>query len=249
MSGCPEGMMPAPGGGCINAPIKNNSNSTMGGPHGGGVSRGRRANLDMALPIQRRTRKKGGRTIPVVKKYPHGGMHANPQSVGGRRNRPIRHSHAHNHPHGMNDHLSPATPFECPITCQDLTNEECNSIQSCNLMSASPHPCNGNLSVGDCMIITGAGSQGMKRGGRTKPRRKFNTGGHTHGGVQFTNWAGGTNNNNVEWHQHSIPAISASAGVHQHPQSLPPRPPRPRRGGMGGMKKGGKITHKLRRRR
>ena len=45
MGSCPDGMMPAPGGGCMN------HNPT----HGGGM-------------------KKGGRTRPVAK-YPHGGSH------------------------------------------------------------------------------------------------------------------------------------------------------------------------------
>ena len=50
MSGCPEGMMPAPGGGCINAPIKNNL--TMGSSY-----------------------KRGGRPKPISK-FEHGGPHA-----------------------------------------------------------------------------------------------------------------------------------------------------------------------------
>ena len=88
----------------------------------------------------------------------------------------------------------------------------------------------------------------MARGGRTRqaPRkmarggRKFQTGGHTHGDYQTVGMSGDPGGN----HQHWVTSASASLGPHQHPRGLPPR-----QGSVipGGHRRGGKVTHKLRR--
>ena len=99
----------------------------------------------------------------------------------------------------------------------------------------SSNPCPPGMHMmpdGSCMEGEYHGApngNGYRRGGRTRPRpkparRRFNTGGHTHiipGSLGYTGpSAGGPG------HTHFTAPISQSLGIHQHPQSLPPRPGR-----------------------
>tara|TARA_R100000315_G_C5220056_1_gene132132 strand:+ start:291 stop:1166 length:876 start_codon:yes stop_codon:yes gene_type:complete len=76
---------------------------------------------------------------------------------------------------------------------------------------------------------------GSIRRNNMRRRRKFQTGGHTHGDFQtMVSWTGSPGT----YHSHWIPNVaSGSMGTHQHPSSLPR--PRPRSMGHGGTMRNG----------
>ena len=108
------------------------------------------------------------------------------------------------------------------------------------------------------------GGGGYRKGGRTRPAprgrgRKFQAGGHGHDAhthpYQAPSSTYGSSGVGWEWgHKHMMGnqqsmATSASLnmgqGSHQHPSGIP-RPPRPG-GVIPGRKRGGRVTHQLRR--